>query len=197
MSGYSRNLLSYRGQAIRVLLWSLGLFLAFHGIVGLLFVPLMTGPPLTLAPGQTVAMLPTWAQAELQAAPWFPRTLAFGVLVLLAAGFHAWDRGRKPLLVAADLCNGMIVCNRKVPEDAPQYLENRVTRPDGRLVIHARTYLEGECVSPGRYGDPESWESYERLRDEWLARNANRAPVGPGGLTVAELAERWHHQEKA
>ena len=88
------------------------------------------------------------------------------------------------------------MCNRKVPEDAPQYLENRVTRPDGRVVIYARTYVEGECVSLGRYGDPKSWESYERLRDEWLARNANRAPVGPGGLTVAELAERWLDHEK-
>ena len=109
MSGHSRNLLSYRAPAIRVLLWSLGLFLAVHGIVGLLFVPLMTGAPLTVAPGQTVAMLPAWAQAELQAAPWFPRTMAFGVLFLLAAGFHAWDRGRKLRLLAADLCNGMIV----------------------------------------------------------------------------------------
>ena len=109
MSGYSRNLLSYRAQAIRALPWSLGLFLTVHGIVGLVFLPLLTGPPLTLAPGQTVAMLPIWAQEELQAAPWFPRTLTFGVLFLLATGIHAWARGRKPLLVATDLCNGMIV----------------------------------------------------------------------------------------
>ena len=97
------------GEFICALPWSLGLFLTVHGIVGLVFVPLLTGPPLTLAPGQTVAMLPSWAQAELQAAPWFPRTLAFGVLFLLAAGIHAYARGRKPLSVATDLCNGMIV----------------------------------------------------------------------------------------
>ena len=97
------------GEFIGTLPWSLGLFLTVHGIVGLVVVPLMTGPPLTLARGQTVAMLPFWAQAERQAAPWFPFTLAFGVLFLLAAGFHAWARGRKPLLVATDLCNGMIV----------------------------------------------------------------------------------------
>ena len=97
------------GGVIRALPWSLGLFLTVHGIVGLVFVPLLTGPPLTLAPGQTVAILPFWAQAELQAAPWFPRTLAFGILFLLAAGIHAWARGHKPLSVATDLCNGMIV----------------------------------------------------------------------------------------
>lgn len=107
MRKHGRNPLA--GEVIRALPWSLGLFLTVHGIVGLVFVPLLTGPPLTLAPGQTVAMLPAWAQAERQAALWFPFALAFGVFLLLAAGFHAWVRGRKPLFLATDLCNGMIV----------------------------------------------------------------------------------------
>ena len=97
------------GDLIRVLPWAIGVLLTVHGIVGLAVVPLLTGPPPTLAPGQTVAMLPCWAQAERQAAPWFPFTLAFGVLFLLAAGSHAWARGREPRLVTRDLCDGMIV----------------------------------------------------------------------------------------
>jgi len=89
------------------------------------------------------------------------------------------------------------MCTRSTPEDAPQYLKNIVKRPGGRVVEYARTYVDGECVSLGRYGDPDGWARFERIRDEWIAKNADRTPVGPDGLTVAELAERWLDHEKA
>ncbi|MFM1889337.1 MAG: hypothetical protein RLZZ565_94 [Planctomycetota bacterium] len=89
------------------------------------------------------------------------------------------------------------MCTQSAPEDAPQYLKNIVKRPGGRVVVYARTYVDGECVSLGRYGDPDGYATFERIRDEWFAKNADRTPVGPDGLTVAELAERWLDHEKA
>jgi integrase len=83
------------------------------------------------------------------------------------------------------------MCQTPTPEDAPKYLKNSVTRPDGRVVDYACTHVDGRRVSLGRYGDPDGWIRFERIRDEWIAKNADRTPVGPDGLTVAELAELW------
>ncbi len=83
------------------------------------------------------------------------------------------------------------------PSDAPKYLKNTVSRRNGDRVDYAYTRVDGDRVPLGRYGDPDGWARFERIRDEWIAKNADRTPVGPDGLTVAELAERWLDHEKA
>ena len=80
------------------------------------------------------------------------------------------------------------MCTRSTPEDAPQYLKNIVKRPGGRVVEYARTYVDGECVSLGRYGDPDGYATFERIRDEWLAKNADRSEERRVGK---ECRSRW------
>lgn len=84
------------------------------------------------------------------------------------------------------------------PDEAPKYLKNRVTRSNGTVVEYAITRVDGEVVSLGRYGNPDGFEKYQRIRDEWLVAREYAIKVESTRLTVADLVERWltHQHEQ-
>ena len=87
------------------------------------------------------------------------------------------------------------MCSTPIPKDAPKYLKNTTTRQNGDVVSYAYTRVDGRRVSLGRFGDPEGYKTWQRLRDEWLAARDVATAELPSRLTVAELAGRWLDHE--
>ena len=70
----------------------------------------------------------------------------------------------------------------------PSYLKHQGA--DGKL--RARCRIHGVWHSLGDYGSQESFQKFERFRAEWFVmQSSGRAPAGPGGRTVQEIAKAF------
>ena len=50
------------------------------------------------------------------------------------------------------------------PKDAPKYLKNVIRRSGGGIDQYAYTRINGQRIALGRYGDPEGYARWQRLR---------------------------------
>ena len=89
------------------------------------------------------------------------------------------------------------MCETPTPGNAPKYLKNSATRADGTVDEYAYTRVDGRRISLGRYGDPEGYQRWKRLLNEWLAAHDLDQAIEPSRVTVADLADRWLDSERS